>query len=98
MPRRRQMHKRIRRMGMRRFIKHGRRAGMTRLTRLTPDKLAARGMRRRLQPQPLKLHLFELFLISDLHLLNFRSIGKPMVERNTLVAEWRSAVLIESDN
>ena len=55
-------------------------------------------MRRRLQAQSVEMHLLELFLIGDLHLLNFRSISKPMVQRHTLVAERRSAVLIESDD
>ena len=51
MPRRRQMHERIRRMRVRCFCKHGRGLRMARLARFAPDKLAAARVRRRIQPK-----------------------------------------------
>src|SRR4051812_10302922 len=44
------------------------------------------------------MHLFEFFLIRDLHLLNFWSICEPMIERYTLIPERRITVLIEPDD
>ena len=66
--------------------------------RLAAGELAAGGCGLGFSPSPSSPSVFELLLILDVHLVDFRRIGKAMIERHALVAKRRGAVLVKADD